>query len=96
LSEEKINITIRLAERNYPLLVLPADEARVRAAVEKVNATLKELMQKYDGRDMQDYMTMYILMTMAQQANAAASFDVALLNEELQKLESVIDQLIQK
>jgi cell division protein ZapA len=94
LSEEKINITIKIAERTYPLLVLPVDEPRVRSAVEQVNSTLKDLMSKYDGRDMQDYMAMYVLLMMSQQMNGTGGPDTLLLNEQLKVLDSALEKLL--
>ncbi len=96
LAQEKININIKIAERTYPLLVLPEDEAKVRAAVDHVNSTLKDLMSKYDGRDMQDYMTMYILLMMSQQLNATPTTapDFSWLHQSLQELEQNLDHLL--
>ncbi len=61
---EPIAIHIKIADRNYPLKVKPADENKVKQAAEQINLHIKDLMQKYDGRDMQDYMAMFIMLQM--------------------------------
>lgn len=94
MAAEKINITIKIAERQYPLLVLPVDESKVRAAADKINATLKDLMSKYDGRDMQDYMAMYILIIMNQQLNEPPPLDTSSFQNHLSELEKQLDELI--
>ena len=61
---ETIAIQIKIADRIYPLKVKAADENKVKQAAEQINLHIKDLMQKYDGRDMQDYMAMFIMLQM--------------------------------
>jgi cell division protein ZapA len=61
---ETIAIQIKIADRIYPLKVQAADENKVKQAAEQINLHIKDLMQKYDGRDMQDYMAMFIMLQM--------------------------------
>jgi len=60
--EEKLNISLYIAERKYTLSVLPSEEADVRNAVENINKKVSELIEKYSFKDRQDILAMVALM----------------------------------
>lgn len=88
-----INISIKIADRDYPLKIKESDEAKIRNAAMHINQQLKELMNKYDGRDMQDYMAMYLLIQMNESASPLSSMDVN-FNDSLLKISNDLDSLL--
>ncbi len=91
---EPIAIQIKIADRNYPLKVKPEDENKVKNAAEKINLQLKDLMNKYDGRDMQDYMAMYIMLQMSSVSNIAETPISIDFSKQLQQIENGLDELL--
>ncbi len=61
MEEQKLNITVRIAERKYMLLVYPSEEACVRKAAEYINNQIQEMSSKYAFKDRQDIFTMISL-----------------------------------
>ena len=91
---EPISIQIKIADRNYPLKVKQADENKVKNAAEKINLQLKDLMNKYDGRDMQDYLAMYVMLQMSDVSNKAEIPISIDFNKQLQQIENGLDELL--
>ncbi len=89
---ETVNMNVMIAERNYPLKVLKADEERMHGAVKLVNDRIKEYQQKYEGKDKQDYMAMCLLNFAVEQMSAQATYNEndRLLEEKLQQLEETL------
>jgi cell division protein ZapA len=58
---ETVNISVSIAERQYPLKVAKSDEANVQQAAELVNGKINEYRAKFEGKDKQDYMAMCLL-----------------------------------
>ncbi len=91
---EQIAINIKIADRNYPLKVKQADESKVKNAAEKINLQLKDLMNKYDGRDMQDYMAMYMMLQMSDVSNIVETPISIDFSKQLQQIENGLDELL--
>ncbi|MEN9521836.1 MAG: Cell division protein ZapA [Bacteroidota bacterium] len=88
-----INISIKIADRDYPLKIKETDETKIRNAAAYINRQLKELMNKYDGRDMQDYMAMYLLIQMNENSSSPTSIDVS-FSDSLSKINNDLDNLL--
>ena len=58
---ETVNISVTIAERQYPLKVAKSDEANVQQAAALVNEKITEYRAKFEGKDKQDYMAMCLL-----------------------------------
>ncbi|MEY4876993.1 MAG: hypothetical protein RL708_2142 [Bacteroidota bacterium] len=90
----QINISIKIADRDYPLKIKAVDEEKIKNAAIKINQQLKELMNKYDGRDMQDYMAMYLLIQMNEdKATNSSTIDVD-FSATLTKINTDLDNLL--
>lgn len=61
-ANQKLNISVFLADRKYMISVLPSEEPVVRKAAEYINQQLKELASKYSFKDRQDILAMITLM----------------------------------
>ncbi len=58
---ETVNISVTIADRQYPLKVAQSDEANVQQAAVLVNGKITEYRAKFEGKDKQDYMAMCLL-----------------------------------
>jgi cell division protein ZapA len=91
---EPINISLKIADRDYPLRIKPIDEQKIKNAAAHINHQLKELMNKYDGKDMQDYMAMYLLIQMNDNhATIPEVMDVDFI-DSLSKINADLDKLL--
>jgi cell division protein ZapA len=61
--ENKINITVSIAERPYNLAVLRRQESSVRKAANLVNNTIKSYSKTFNYKDHQDLFAMVALQT---------------------------------
>jgi cell division protein ZapA len=57
----KIDITVKLGQRTYPLSIERAEEENIRKAAKAVNESLKELQDNYGIKDSADLFAMVAL-----------------------------------
>jgi len=62
MSQEKLQISVFLAERKYTLSVLPEEEEGVRIAAEYINKQIQDMASKYAFKDRQDVVAIAALM----------------------------------
>jgi cell division protein ZapA len=58
---EKLKIKISIADRVYPLTVIPDQEEGLRSASKKIDVMIKQFEQNYAVRDKQDVLAMCAL-----------------------------------
>ncbi|TQD39303.1 cell division protein ZapA [Haloflavibacter putidus] len=58
---EKLKIKISIADRVYPLTIVPEQEEGLRKAAKKIEAVIKQFEQSYAVRDKQDVLAMCAL-----------------------------------
>ncbi|MFL2621937.1 MAG: cell division protein ZapA [Flavobacteriaceae bacterium] len=63
---EKLKIKISIANRVYPLTILPNQEQGLRIAAQKIEKTVKKFEQNYSVQDKQDVLAMCALQFAAQ------------------------------
>jgi len=66
---EKIKIKLTIADRVYPLTILPEQESSLRISAKKIEDMTKQLEQNYAVRDKQDVLAMCALQYAAQLEN---------------------------
>lgn len=94
MEEEKLRISVHLAERKYMLSVLPSEESGVRNAVEFINQQIRELASKYAFKDRQDILAMVALLN----SNKMLEYEknISFMNDTFVKRLHDIDALIDK
>ncbi len=94
MEEEKLRISVHLAERKYMLSVLPSEEAGVRNAVEYLNQQIRDLATKYAFKDRQDILAMVALLN----SNKMLEYEknISFMNDTFVKKLYEIDALIDK
>ena len=55
---DQLSIKIKIADREYPMKVKPADEERVRTAGKRINERIKMYREKFGIDDKQDLLAM--------------------------------------
>lgn len=59
--KELMNITVRIAERSYPLKVKEEDVEQIRGIVEEINSKVNTFQKTYSRKDKQDCLSMALL-----------------------------------
>jgi len=91
---EKLKIKVSIADRVYPMTVLPDQEEGLRKAAKQIEAMIKQFEQNYAVRDKQDVLAMCALQFAAQTEQKTINNDSEVLLAE-EKLRSLND-LLQK
>ena len=95
MSNNTININLVIADRTYPLKVLPQEEEGVRKAAKMLNERIKELQGQYAGKDKQDYLAMCGLMIAVENLSSkekTVETDVSFI-DKLDEIELILDEI---
>ena len=89
-----IPLNITIADRNYRIKILPADEEAVRKTLKTINDKIIEFRTQFAGKDMQDYISMVLIWyaTQLQEKNTQTISDE--LMQSLLKMESQLDEVV--
>ena len=80
---DKLKIKISIANRVYPLTILPSQEEGLRIAAQKIEKTVKKFEQNYSVQDKQDVLAMCALQFAAQ--SEQSSINKSNLNNEFEQ-----------
>ena len=89
-----IKIKIKIADRVYPLSIVPEQEQTLRDSAKKIDVMIKKLEQSYAVRDKQDVLAMCALQLATQ--TEQESISEAKINEEVSKRLEKINKSIQE
>jgi cell division protein ZapA len=91
--DEKLSIRVNVADRFYPLRVDRGDEERIRKAAKLINDKVLQYKQRYNDKDVQDFLAMaalqYVIKVLEMENNQDAGplvNAVALLDQKLESL----------
>lgn len=91
--DEKLSIRVNVADRFYPLRVDRGDEERIRKAAKLINDKVLQYKQRYNDKDVQDFLAMaalqYVIkvLEMENKQDAGPLVNaVALLDQKLESL----------
>ncbi|GGH47982.1 cell division protein ZapA [Mangrovimonas yunxiaonensis] len=91
---EHLKIKISIANRVYPLTILPSQEEGLRKAAKKIETTIKQFEQSYSVRDKQDVLAMCALQFASQVEQTTIDKDQT--NKQVQdKLEALNHMLLE-
>ena len=96
--DEKLKIKISIADRIYPLTVELTQEEGLRSASKKIDAMMKQFEENYAVRDKQDVLAMCALQfaSQSEQKKIDTNIDGDATIERLKKLDSILDQYLEK
>jgi len=91
--DDKLSIRVNVADRYYPLRVDPSDEERIRKAARLINDKVLQYKQRYNDKDVQDFLAMAALQFVIKALEGEDSQDttplinaISLLDQKLEKL----------
>lgn len=91
--DDKLSIRVNVADRYYPLRVDPSDEERIRKAARLINDKVLQYKQRYNDKDVQDFLAMAALQFVIKVLEGEESQDatplinaISLLDQKLEKL----------
>ena len=91
MSEENLKrITVIIAGRSFPVKVSGDEESLVRGIEKDVNEKLNDLQMSYQGKDIQDYMSLAILSYAFELYKSKNSEDLTKLEKRLEELEQLL------
>lgn len=91
---EKLKIKLSIANRVYPLTIVPSQEEGLRKAAQKIEAMIKQFEQSYSVRDKQDVLAMCALQFASQTEQKV--IDESNLSEEVEQKLLALDQLLKE
>ena len=88
----KLKIKVSIADRVYPMTVLPEQEEGLRRAAKKIEAMIKQFEQSYAVRDKQDVLAMCALQFAAQteQKTIDNNSEIILAEDKLKALNDLL------
>ncbi|WP_029036778.1 cell division protein ZapA [Salinimicrobium xinjiangense] len=90
----QLKIKISIADRVYPMTILPQQEEGLRKAAKKIEFMIKQFEQSYAVRDKQDVLAMCALQFAAQTEQKAIdnSSEVVLAEDRLKALNELLEK----
>jgi cell division protein ZapA len=95
--DDKLSIRVNVADRYYPLRVEREDEERIRMAARLINEKVLQYKQRYNDKDVQDFLAMAALQYVIKALEMENNHDAAPIVEAVtlldQKLENLLAEL---
>jgi cell division protein ZapA len=92
--DDKLSIRVNVADRYYPLRVERDDEERIRKAAKLINEKVLQYKQRYNDKDVQDFLAMAALQYVIKSLEIENNQDAGPLVEAVtlldQKLENIL------
>ena|ERR1035437_5272102 len=94
----ELSISVKIANRAYPLKVTAAEEVNIRKAVQIINDSIKEYEESYGMKDKQDYLAMCALQYVTEVLKSEDSEDEGdeNLNQKIDSLDKLIGGILEK
>ena len=93
-SQQLIPLNIVIADRNYRIKILPADEETVRKVLKTINEKILEFKTQFAGKDMQDYISMVLIWYATQLKENSSGIISNDVLESLLKMEKQLDEAV--
>jgi len=94
---ERLKIKISVADRVYPMNILPEQEEGLRKAAKKIDSAIKKFEQNYAVRDKQDVLAMCALQFAgsSEQREVTTSQDSQDAEKRLDNLNAELDRILE-
>jgi cell division protein ZapA len=94
--EDKLSIRVNVADRYYPLKIDRNDEEKIRKAAKMINEKVLQYKQKYNDKDLQDFLAMAALQFVIKLIESETKFDVSPVLDELTELDELLGEYLEK
>jgi cell division protein ZapA len=94
--EDKLSIRVNVADRYYPLKIDRNDEEKIRKAAKLINEKVIQYRQKYNDKDLQDFLAMAALQFVIKMLESENRFEIAPIIDELNELDEQFGDYLEK
>lgn len=96
MDTEMTKVRVMIADRSYPLMLKQNDVESVQKAAGVIQENIREFRKKYDGKDMQDYLSMVLLKMVVENLSAQNenTHDITIFNQKMEQLERMLSAAI--
>ncbi len=94
--EDKLSIRVNVADRYYPLKIDRNDEEKIRKAAKMINEKVLQYKQRYNDKDLQDFLAMAALQFVIKLIESETKFDVSPVLDELTELDEWLGEYLKK
>jgi cell division protein ZapA (FtsZ GTPase activity inhibitor) len=94
--EDKFSIRVNVADRYYPLKIDRNDEEKIRKAAKMINEKVLQYKQRYNDKDLQDFLAMAALQFVIKLIESETKFDVSPVFDELTELDEWLGEYLEK
>ena len=94
--EDKLSIRVNVADRFYPLKIDRNDEEKIRKAAKMINEKVLQYKQRYNDKDLQDFLAMAALQFVIKLIESETKFDVSPVVDELTELDEWLGEYLEK
>ena len=97
MKDDLLSINITIADRTYPMRIKRSEEERIRKAAKIINKRILLYQERYEGKDIQDFLAMSSLQFVIQVLELMDKNDKEPLLNSIQKInEQITDYLNEK
>lgn len=94
MSEENLKrLIVTISGRNFPVRIKPEEEAIVKKVEKEVNEKINEYQISYQGKDIQDYMSLALLSYAFDLQKAKISDSSKVLEKKLDDIKSLFKEV---
>ncbi len=94
--EGKLSIRVNVADRYYPLKIDSSDEEKIRSAAKLINDRVLQYKQRYNDKDLQDFLAMAALQFVIKLIESENRFDNSPLADNLEELDGLLGEYLEK
>lgn len=94
--EDKLSISLNIADRYYPLKIDRREEEKIRKAAKLINDKVLQYKQKYAEKDEQDFLAMAALQFVTKVIESEDRVDVSPVVEEVKYLNQELEEYISR
>lgn len=92
--DNKLSINVKVAERSYPLRVDRKDEERIRRAAKLINDKVLQYKQRYNDKDVQDFLAMAALQYVIKALELENNQDLSPVIDAVSALDSKLNDVL--
>jgi len=92
--DNKLSLKVNIADRYYPLKIESKDEEKIRKAARLINDKVLQYKQRYNDKDIQDFLAMAALQFVTRMNEMEDKFDISPLEQKLQELNEELEEYL--
>jgi cell division protein ZapA len=94
--DDKLSIRVNVADRFYPLKIDRSDEEKIRKAAKLINEKVLQYRQRYNDKDLQDFLAMAALQFVIKLLESENRFEVPQVLDQIDELDEWLADSLDK